>query len=731
LRRYEYGIDFLYEVIVAYLAGSYEFGVVLLSVFVAMMASYTALSLAGRVTETTGRASTLWLVGGAVAMGCGIWSMHFIGMLAFSLPIRLSYDLLWTLVSLFVAIGVSAFALRIVTRPTIRRLDILIGGVLMGAGICSMHYMGMHALKMNPGIDYDPAIVALSIVIAVVASIVALWLAFTLRSAYGWRAQVKKAGAAVVMGMAVITMHYVGMEAARFGLGSVCMAKGGVNADWLAVLVGMAAFSLLTITLLLSVVDSRLATRTASLVDSLSQANSQLHHLALHDTLTRLPNRSLLEDRITHAITSSARSGKRFALMFLDLDRFKTINDSLGHHYGDKLLQGVAERLTSGLRAEDTVARLGGDEFVVLLAEINAPTAAGSVAQKLLESLAQPMDIEGQQQSISGSIGISIYPEDGTSLRELMSNADSAMYHAKKVGRGNHQFFAPEMNAAAGARLQLEQALRLALERKEFELHYQPKVDVATGAVIAMEALVRWRSPTRGLVPPYEFISVAEEIGLIIPLGAWVLRAACEQNQAWQDAGLARLRVAVNLSAYQFRQKDLPEFVAGVLQETGMAGEFLELEVTESVVMHNPQEAVRILEQLSEQGIHISVDDFGTGYSSLSYLKQFRLDTLKIDRSFVRDINSDADDAAIVRSVIALAHSLRLQVIAEGVETAEQLEYLRALGCDQYQGYFRSKPVPAAEFEAMLRTPGGLLKPMASAASTPQLATVTHIVRAA
>jgi diguanylate cyclase (GGDEF)-like protein len=715
---------------VSYLAGNYEISIVLLSVFVAMMASYTALSLAGRVTETQGRASTLWLVGGAVAMGCGIWSMHFIGMLAFSLPIRLSYDLLWTIVSLFAAIGVSAFALRIVTRPSIRRRDILLGGILMGAGICCMHYMGMQALKMNPGIDYDPAIVALSVVIAVVASIVALWLAFTLRSEYGWRAQVKKGGAAIVMGLAVIAMHYTGMEAARFGLGSICMAKGGVNADWLAVLVGMAALSLLTITLLLSVVDSRLATRTASLVNSLSQANSQLHHLALHDTLTRLPNRSLLEDRITHSITSSERSGKRFALMFIDLDRFKTINDSLGHHYGDKLLQGVAERLTSGLRAEDTVARLGGDEFVVLLAEINTPTAAGSVAQKLLESLAQPMDIEGQQQSVSGSIGISIYPEDGTTLRELMSNADSAMYHAKKVGRGNHQFFAPEMNAAAGARLQLEQALRLALERKEFELHYQPKVDVASGEVVAMEALVRWRSPTRGLVPPYEFISVAEEIGLIIPLGAWVLRAACEQNQAWQNAGLARLRVAVNLSAYQFRQKDLPEFVAGVLEQTGMAGQYLELEVTESVVMHNPQEAVRILEQLSAQGIHISVDDFGTGYSSLSYLKQFRLDTLKIDRSFVRDINSDADDAAIVRSVIALAHSLRLQVIAEGVETAEQLEYLRALGCDQYQGYLRSKPVPAAEFEAMLRAPRGLLDPVAAASDKP-LATVTPITRAA
>jgi diguanylate cyclase (GGDEF)-like protein len=723
-------IDFLYGILVSYLTGNYQFSIVLLSVFVAMLASYTALSLAGRVTATEGRVSTLWLAGGAVAMGCGIWSMHFIGMLAFSLPIRLSYDLMWTLVSLVAAIGVSAFALRIVTRPTIRRLDILVGGVLMGGGICSMHYIGMQALMMNPGIDYDIATVALSVVIAVVASIVALWLAFTLRSEYGWVAQAKKAGAAVVMGLAVIAMHYTGMAAARFGLGSICMATGGVNADWLAVLVGMAALSLLTITLLLSVVDARLASRTASLVDSLSQANSKLHHLALHDTLTRLPNRSLLEDRISQAITGAGRSGKRFALMFIDLDRFKTINDSLGHHYGDKLLQEVATRLTAGLRAEDTVARLGGDEFVVLLAEIGTPTGAGTVAQKLLDGLAVPMDIEGQQQSVSGSIGISIFPDDGTTLRELMSNADSAMYHAKKVGRGNHQFFAPEMNAAAGARLQLEQSLRRALDRKEFELHYQPKVDVASGKVVAMEALVRWRSPTRGLVPPNDFIGVAEEIGLIIPLGAWVLRAACEQNQAWQVAGLARLRVAVNLSAYQFRQKDLPELVAAVLKETGMPGEYLELEVTESVVMHNPQDAVRILEQLSAQGIHISVDDFGTGYSSLSYLKQFRLDTLKIDRSFVRDINSDADDAAIVRSVIALAHSLRLQVIAEGVETAEQLEYLRALGCDQYQGYLRSKPVPAAEFEAMLRAPDGLMGPMLAPA-TPHLASVTNINRAA
>jgi EAL domain-containing protein (putative c-di-GMP-specific phosphodiesterase class I) len=300
-------------------------------------------------------------------------------------------------------------------------------------------------------------------------------------------------------------------------------------------------------------------------------------------------------------------------------------------------------------------------------------------------------------------VGISVYPEDGGSLRELMSNADSAMYHAKKMGRANYQFFAPEMNAAAGERLALEQALRRALEQNEFALHYQPKVDVATGNVVAMEALVRWHSPERGMVAPNEFIGVSEEIGLIIPLGAWVLREACRQNRAWQDAGLPHLRVAVNLSAYQFRQRDLPEFIAQVLQEERLLPSCLELEVTESVVMHNPADAARILERLHGQGIHISVDDFGTGYSSLSYLKQFRLDTLKIDRSFVRDISSDADDAAIVRSVIALAHSLRLKVIAEGVETDEQLDFLRELGCDEYQGYLRSKPLPAAQFEELLR----------------------------
>ena len=643
-------------------------------------------------------------------MGGGIWSMHFIGMLAFSLPIRLGYDLGITLLSLLAAIGVSAFALFMVTRKTLTTHHLLGAGLLMGLGICGMHYMGMHALRMFPAIEYDPVRFAASLAIAVVASVAALWLAFTLRTGQSRLAHLKRCGAAILMGLAIISMHYTGMEAARFDASSICMVKGGVDNDWLAVVVGLASVSLLTITLLLSVVDSRLAARTAVLVRSLSHANKQLHHLALHDSLTRLPNRSLLEDRITQAIAAGERSGKRFALMFLDLDRFKTINDSLGHHYGDKLLQAVAQRLQEAVRAEDTVARLGGDEFVVLLGAIPEPTAAANIAQKLLDTLALPLEVDGQVQNVSVSIGISMYPDDGTRLRELMSNADSAMYHAKKMGRGNFQFFTTEMNAAAGKRLALERDLRRALERKEFELHYQPKIDMATGEMHAMEALVRWRCPERGLVPPNDFIPIAEETGMIIPLGAWVLREACRQNREWQLSGLPKLRVAVNLSSYQFRQHNLPEFIARLLEETGMDASCLELEVTESVVMHNPADAAATLERLHAQGIHISVDDFGTGYSSLSYLKQFRLDTLKIDRSFVRDISENADDAAIVKSVIALAHSLRLRVIAEGVETTDQLDYLRMLGCDQYQGYLSSRPLPAAEFETMMRKAAPLLR---------------------
>ncbi|HEV7619944.1 MAG TPA: EAL domain-containing protein [Burkholderiaceae bacterium] len=693
-----------------YLVGGYDAKLVILSIIVATLASYTALNLAGRITVSEGRASKMWLLGGAFSMGTGIWAMHFIGMLAFSLPIQIGYDIPITLLSLFIAMGVAGFALFLVSRPQVSVTNFFAGGTLMGLGISAMHYTGMHAMRMNPAIMYNLVLLALSVLVAISASIVALWIAFTLREENSLLGHSKKVFSALILGLGITGMHYIGMAAANFAGNSICLVQRGVDSYWLAITISLVTLCILSITLLLSVIDSHLASHTAGLTRSLRRANEQLHHLVLHDNLTRLPNRTLLEDRITQAISSAQGLGKLFAVMLLDLDRFKTINDSLGHHYGDKLLQAVAQRLTETLRAEDTVARIGGDEFVVLLKEIAEPQAAANIAQKLLTALSEPFYIEDQEQNMSSSIGISIYPNDGLDLRALMVNADGAMYHAKKMGRNNYQFFTREMTAVAGARLELEKSLRRAMENREFELHYQPKVNVKSGAVTAMEALIRWRDPQKGLISPVEFIPLAEELGLIIPLGAWVLITACQQNRQWQVAGLPKIRVAVNLSAVQFRQKNLVEFISQVLEDTGLDASFLELEVTESVIMQNAEEATLVLEKLHAKGIHISIDDFGTGYSSLSYLKRFPLDTLKIDRSFVRDISSDPDDAAIVKSVIALAHSLRLGVIAEGVETEEQLAFLSALGCDEYQGYYRSRPVPAEEFAQLLRESDGTVK---------------------
>ena len=693
-----------------YLVGGYDAKLVILSIIVATLASYTALNLAGRITVSEGRASKIWLLGGAFSMGTGIWAMHFIGMLAFSLPIQIGYDIPITLLSLFIAMGVAGFALFLVSRPQVSVTNFFAGGTLMGLGISAMHYTGMHAMRMNPAIMYNLVLLALSVLVAISASIVALWIAFTLREENSLLGHSKKVFSALILGLGITGMHYIGMAAAKFAGNSICLVQRGVDSYWLAITISLVTLCILSITLLLSVIDSHLASHTAGLTRSLRRANEQLHHLVLHDNLTRLPNRTLLEDRITQAISSAQGLGKLFAVMLLDLDRFKTINDSLGHHYGDKLLQAVAQRLTETLRAEDTVARIGGDEFVVLLKEIAEPQAAANIAQKLLTALSEPFYIEDQEQNMSSSIGISIYPNDGLDLRALMVNADGAMYHAKKMGRNNYQFFTREMTAVAGARLELEKSLRRAMENREFELHYQPKVNVKSGAVTAMEALIRWRDPQKGLISPVEFIPLAEELGLIIPLGAWVLITACQQNRQWQVAGLPKIRVAVNLSAVQFRQKNLVEFISQVLEDTGLDASFLELEVTESVIMQNAEEATLVLEKLHAKGIHISIDDFGTGYSSLSYLKRFPLDTLKIDRSFVRDISSDPDDAAIVKSVIALAHSLRLGVIAEGVETEEQLAFLSALGCDEYQGYYRSRPVPAEEFAQLLRESDGTVK---------------------
>jgi diguanylate cyclase (GGDEF)-like protein/PAS domain S-box-containing protein len=433
------------------------------------------------------------------------------------------------------------------------------------------------------------------------------------------------------------------------------------------------------------------------------QAEERVHHLAHYDELTALPNRSMFNQRLSHALIQARRNDKPLAILFIDLDRFKNINDTLGHEAGDRVLKEVAQRLQGCLREGDTVGRLGGDEFVVLIEELPGPMHVAAVAQKILAAVVKPFIVGAQEFNITASIGISTYPDDSEDMQGLLKSADISMYRAKEQGKNNYQFYSAPMNVHTVERLALESGLRRALERDEFLLHYQPRVDIGSGRITGMEALLRWQQRAQELTPPAQFIALAEETGLIVPIGEWVVKTACARNQSWREQGLPPLRVAVNLSARQFAYANLLQDVARALADTGLDPAALEFEITESMVMHDPEQAVKLLVRLKDLGIHLSIDDFGTGYSSLSYLKRLPLDSVKIDRSFIRDIPGDADDAAITRAIIAMAHSLRLKVVAEGVETEAQLGFLREHGCDEMQGYYFSKPLPEDEFLRLLQ----------------------------
>jgi diguanylate cyclase (GGDEF)-like protein len=425
-------------------------------------------------------------------------------------------------------------------------------------------------------------------------------------------------------------------------------------------------------------------------------------HSAEHDFLTGLPNRMLLNDRIGQAIVQAPRHNKQVAVLFLDLDGFKHINDSLGHPVGDRLLQSVAKRLEHCVRASDTVSRQGGDEFVVLLSEAEHWEDAATIARRILDSVAQPHSIDQHDLHVTTSIGVSVYPTDGIDSETLIKNADTAMYQAKENGRHSYRFFTPEMNVRAVERQSIEGDLRRALGRQEFALHYQPKIDLKTGAISGAEALIRWTHPTRGVVSPAQFVHVAEECGLILPIGNWVLREACAQARAWVDGGLPATTMAVNVSAIEFQAENFLEGVFAILEETGLDPRSLELELTESVLMKRVESTAFILQTLREAGVQVAIDDFGTGYSSLSYLRKFPVDALKIDQSFVRQISTAGDDTTIVTAVINMARSLRLRIVAEGVETREELAFLQAHQCDEAQGYFFSRPVPPRAFAALL-----------------------------
>ncbi|WP_269792837.1 bifunctional diguanylate cyclase/phosphodiesterase [Stenotrophomonas sp. Iso1] len=677
---------------------TYDQTLVVFSIVVAVLASYTALDMAGRLATAQGSVARWWLVGGATAMGLGIWSMHFIGMLAFDLPIPLGYDLAITLWSLAVSVGASAYALWLVSRSRLPGWQLLAGAVLMGLAIAAMHYLGMSALRMQPGIDYHPGWFIASIALAIVASGAALWIAFRLRNEHR-RTHRMRGLASLLMGLAIVGMHYTGMAAARFPEGSVCGAvrAGGIDTQWLAVLVIVTTVATLGIALIASLFDRRMRERTGVLADSLADANQKLVQAALHDPLTQLPNRMLLQDRMEQAIKRAQQEAHAVAVIFCDLDGFKTINDAYGHQLGDRLLTAVARRIGALLGPQDTFARLGGDEFVLVLT-VDSPDDALVIAERVVEAAARPFVIDTAELQVSASLGIALYPNDASNERELMAHADVAMYHTKQLGRNGYTFFTPAMQVNANRQLRLLQDLRKAVERDELVLHYQPKFDASEQGVIGAEALLRWQHPELGLLAPDVFIPMAERSGLILSMGEWVLDQACGQLRQWHDAGHNQWSMAVNLSSLQFDSPGLVETVRSIIERHGIDAQYLTLEVTETTAMKDVDASLEVLNSLTAMGVKIAIDDFGTGYSSLLYLKRMPAAELKIDRAFVRDLESNEEDAAIVSSIIALARALNIKVVAEGVETAAQREFLLSLGCDTLQGFFLGRPAEAAAF---------------------------------
>jgi diguanylate cyclase (GGDEF)-like protein len=688
----------------SFLSASYDPATVLASFLIASLSSFVALDLARRARSRERGVALAWWIGGSVVMGTGIWCMHFVGMLAFSLPIDLGYTPSLTALSWFAGVAASAVALHMASRPRLGWRALATGSLSMGAGISAMHYTGMAALDMLPGIVWNAALVAASVLVAILASAAALLIFFALRRVRGPSRLALQAVAALVMGLSICGMHYTGMAAAGFPWNAVCLSAGQLGGEGLGLVVGVSTVALLSLVLFTSTLDARLQGSNARLARSLQQVNSRLveanealSRQALHDPLTGLPNRALFEDRTRHALdrcrrlAASQGQAERLGVVFVDLDGFKAVNDSLGHAAGDELLREAALRLRHAARISDTVARIGGDEFVLLLEGAGSVVDVAAMAQRLVGELARPFVLGDRPVEISASIGVVVYP-DQCEGDKLLARADAAMYAAKRAGGNGFVFFESRMESDVEQQLSLQGELRHAVERGQLRLVYQPKVDSQRGTVCGVEALVRWRHPERGLLSPAVFVPLAERFGLIGGIGQWVLEEACRQMQAWSRQGL-QLPVAVNLSMHQLRDPQLAERIGRTLEQHGVSPSHLLCEVTESVAMEDPKTTQRTFEGLQRIGVFVSIDDFGTGYSSLSHLRQLPARQLKIDRSFVRDLEGSSDARAIVSAIIHLAHELGLSVVAEGVETLGQRDILVAMDCDELQGYCYAKPM--------------------------------------
>lgn len=846
---------------------------IILSVLTAIYGSFAALSHAERMRETTGTASKAWMVAGAVTLGLAIWSMHFIGMLAFHLPIPVAYDVILTITSVLPAIAAAILGFYLLQSAKLQVHQVIIGGFLMGLGIATMHYTGMAALKMQPAINYDPLIFAVSLIIAIAAAIAALLIVYAGEKS-GLNLLLRRTLSATIMGFAIAGMHYTGMAAARFAPDSVCTVVGArIEPTLLSWIVAGIVFFLFTGGWVANILDRRTMRANALVLNQLSDRSKELEmdrdilkqinlatplqyvledltrqaealhpemictillldedgkhlrhgaapsmpeaynkaldglvigesagscgtaaytgqrvivedvrqhplwasyqelaslgnigacwsqpiknqegrvlgtfaiyhrqaatpsetklvlieryaHLAqlvierkryedeisqvaFHDPLTQLPNRRLLADRLQQALAASARTNRHGAVIFVDLDHFKTLNDSKGHDVGDLMLAEVAVRLQGPVRKGDTVARLGGDEFIVMLTDLDedfekSALQAKVVGEKILEAIGMPYSLNGYEYHGTASIGISMFYGNAVTVDNLLRHADTAMYQSKHAGRNTLHFFNPAMQEALETRFIMQNDLRKALAEHQLSLHYQVQVD-SQNRVLGVEALLRWLHPVRGQIPPAEFIPLAEETGLIQPIGKYVLEAACNQLKDWEsDAKMKHMLLAINVSPYQFGQPDFVDQVIAILKQTKANPTRLKMELTESLMIEDMPTTIEKMQILKSAGIGFSMDDFGTGFSSLSSLKRLPIQQLKIDKSFVNDIVSTPSDAIIVKTIIAMGNILGLNVIAEGVETEAQLEMLKGYDCPAFQGYLFARPLPADQFQALI-----------------------------
>lgn len=667
-----------------------------ISYLVAFIASFVALDSAGKIPLSSRKAALFWRMAGGISLGIGIWSMHFIGMLSMQMPMMMRYDLWLTLTSLGVAVIASTTALDIAVAGKKRSLfRPIVATAILSAGVVSMHYIGMAALMLDGSIIWDRRIVGLSVVIAVVASGTALWLAFRLRDKGVF---IERLLAALVMAAAICAMHYTGMSAAHYPEMSHTL-PGGIGELGLSIWVSVTTLCLLGVMLIISLVDSH--RRTGRLTDNLRQLNRQLELQARFDALTGLANRHQMDIRMQDCLRSALLSNRQFAVIFLNVDHFKRVNDTWSHSVGDELLITVAQRITSRLTREMTLARLGGDAFILLVPECDDDKLNALLAS-LLEDVRRPLSICGHTLSTTISAGVSLYPQDGETLHELKLKADAALHHVKDDGRNGWAHYRSEMSTAIPAKPGFLQELSQALERDQFELWYQPTWYAQEKTIHGFEALLRWRHPEQGVVLPGLFIPSLEQTGLIIPVGNWAIEAACRQLHFWTEQGFSQWTLSLNLSPVQFEQPDIFHIVSSMLEKYSLSPSRLILEVTESTALKNLDRSIELLNAFNHAGITVSIDDFGTGYSNLLMLSVLPAKELKIDKSFVTSMLENEKSYKLVETIMSIARTMEMTVVAEGIETQEQQEVLTRLGCDYLQGYLFSRPLPAEQVPWLL-----------------------------